>query len=121
MAVVTKVKSRVVLPAQTKVESRPQERSGSSYSSSSHRDRTDNEAPGDLKAIVAKKKKYCAFCQSKGEPHYWDSMALRRFVNDRGRIVARARTGTCSKHQRRVSREIKHARHLALLPFIVRV
>lgn len=68
-----------------------------------------------------KQKKYCQFCRFSQEPRYWEANALRRFVSDRGRIIARARTGTCSKHQRRVSREIKRARHLALLPFTVRV
>lgn len=66
-------------------------------------------------------KKVCQFCSNKTEPHYFDMVALRRFINDRGRIVARARSGTCSKHQRRITKEIKRARHLALLPFTVKV
>ncbi len=73
----------------------------------------------DEKNIAAKPKKGCFFCESKSEPHYWDVQTLRRSMNDRGRISARARTGACAKHQRRVAREIKHARHLALLPFVV--
>ena len=66
-------------------------------------------------------KKPCPFCTGKNEPIYYDAAALRRFMNDRGRIVGRARSSVCAKHQRRISREIKRARHLALLPFTVQL
>lgn len=66
-------------------------------------------------------KKACQFCSNRTEPHYFDMVALRRFLNDRGRIITRTRSGSCSKHQRRISKEIKRARHLALLPFTVKV
>ena len=65
-------------------------------------------------------KKVCVFCTNKIEPRYTDSASLRRFVNDMGRIVPRARSGACSKHQRKVTMQIKYARHLALIPFIAR-
>jgi len=42
---------------------------------------------------------------------------LMRFVSDRGKIRARRKTGANGKQQRRLSREIKRARHLALLPY----
>jgi small subunit ribosomal protein S18 len=42
---------------------------------------------------------------------------LRRFLTDRGKIKSRRKTGTCSKHQRRLAIAVKRARHLALLPF----
>lgn len=70
---------------------------------------------------VRRQKKVCSFCKSKAEPAHWDIVALRRFVNDRGRISSRLRSGACAKHQRRVSREIKRARLLALLPFSSRI
>jgi len=38
-------------------------------------------------------------------------------VNERGRILPRRRTGSCAKHQRRLSVAIKRARHLALIPY----
>lgn len=63
-------------------------------------------------------KKVCYFCESGREPSYTDSVTLRKFMNDRIRIVSHLRSGVCSKHQRRLTKEIKHARHLALLPFI---
>lgn len=81
---------------------------------------------GEIQQEVAAKsavraKKVCHFCTGKVNPAYWDVAGLRRFLNDRGRIVPRARSGACAKHQRRISQEIKRARHLALLPFTSRV
>lgn len=71
------------------------------------------------KENVAPTKKKCAGC--KNEPRYWDASSLRRYLSDRGRIYPRGRTGFCAKHQRMLSQEIKRARHLALLPFTVKV
>jgi small subunit ribosomal protein S18 len=42
---------------------------------------------------------------------------LRSFLTDRGKIKPRHKTGTCGKHQRRLTVAIKRARHLALLPY----
>ncbi len=64
--------------------------------------------------------KNCGFCATKTLPDYKDVAILNKFVTDRGKILSRARTGICSKHQRVVTRAIKHARHVALLPFVVR-
>jgi len=60
----------------------------------------------------------CFFCQNKKEPDYREADVLRKFLNDRGKITGRDKTGICSRHQRRLAREIKRARHLALLPFV---
>lgn len=66
-------------------------------------------------------KKVCFFDQSKTEPTYTNTAVLRRFVTDRAKIVARAKSNLCSKHQRELTRQIKYARHLALLPFVPKV
>ena len=66
-------------------------------------------------------KKVCFFCDQQKSPDYTDAVTLRRFMNDRARIVPKMRTGVCAKHQRRLTKEIKYARHLALLPFTVKV
>lgn len=42
---------------------------------------------------------------------------LRNFLTNRGKIKPRHKTGTCGKHQRRLTVAIKRARHLALLPY----
>jgi len=60
----------------------------------------------------------CFFCKEKKAPSYADVSVLQRFVSDRGRILARSRSGTCAKHQRRLTSAIKYARHLALLAFV---
>ena len=48
---------------------------------------------------------------------YKDPNVLGRFVSEQGYIIGRDRTGLSQKQQRRLAREIKRARHLALLPF----
>lgn len=66
-------------------------------------------------------RKGCSFCKSNSNPTYTDLVALRRFLTDRAKILPRARSGACSKHQRAVAKNIKYARHLALLPFVPKV
>lgn len=70
---------------------------------------------------LVRPKKVCAFCENKTEPTFTDSAMLKKFLNDRSKIVARNRSGLCSKHQRGVSLEIKHSRHLSLLPFTAQI
>lgn len=63
----------------------------------------------------------CFFCQEGILPDYKDPEGLRRFISERGKIMARSRTGVCSKHQRKLKRAVKRARHLSLLPFVARI
>ena len=44
---------------------------------------------------------------------------LKRFLNDRGKILPRRQSGNTAKQQRMITRAIKRARELALLPFVV--
>lgn len=69
-----------------------------------------------IKKIQAPKK--CYFCSEKKEPWFNDAEVLRRFVTERGKIIGKIRSGICSRHQRSLTLSIKHARHLALLPFV---
>lgn len=62
----------------------------------------------------------CFFCKEKKEPSFLEQEMLSRFVSERGKIMARTRTGLCSKHQRKLTSEVKRARYLAFLPFVVR-
>ncbi|MFN3813204.1 MAG: 30S ribosomal protein S18 [Aquificaceae bacterium] len=64
-------------------------------------------------------KKACLFCEEKKDPSYKNYAELGRFISERGKMVSRRQTGVCSKHQRILSREIKRARQLALLPYLV--
>ncbi|MDK2956728.1 MAG: small subunit ribosomal protein [Desulfovibrionales bacterium] len=62
------------------------------------------------------RKKFCRFCANKELPlDYKRPDILRDFVTERGKIIARRITGTCAKHQRRLTTEIKRARQMALL------
>lgn len=65
------------------------------------------------------RKKVCFICSKKLEDQidYKNVDLLRRFTTDRGKILPRRITGTCAKHQRSISREIRRARIIALLPF----
>ena len=49
---------------------------------------------------------------------YKDVDTLRRYVSETGKIKPRRQTGNCARCQRELAREIKRARHLALLPFV---
>lgn len=49
---------------------------------------------------------------------YKDIDTLSRYINESGKIKPRRQTGNCSRCQRELAREIKRARHLALLPFV---
>lgn len=65
-----------------------------------------------------RRRKVCQFCADKAETvDYKDVRMLQQFVSRSGSISARRRTGTCAKHQRMLSRSVKRARHLAMLPF----
>ncbi|MFC1625509.1 30S ribosomal protein S18 [Patescibacteria group bacterium] len=59
----------------------------------------------------------CPFCTNRIQPDYKDTETIARFINDRARILGKARTGVCAKHQRRLTKAIERARYLALLPF----
>ena len=50
---------------------------------------------------------------------YKDIDTLRRYIGETGKIKPRRQTGNCARCQRELAREIKRARHLALLPFVV--
>lgn len=63
------------------------------------------------------KKKICKFCAQKIEPDYKNPDMLRRCTTERGKILPARITGTCAKHQRALTQEIKRARVLAYLPF----
>ena len=63
-----------------------------------------------------KKKKVCMLCTGK-TVDYKDPESLRKYVNEKGKIVSRRITGTCARHQRVIAREIKRARAIALLPY----
>ena len=64
------------------------------------------------------RKKVCVFCGDKnGEIDYKDVALLRKFISDRGKIRSRRITGVTVQEQREISKAIKNAREMALLPY----
>ena len=67
-----------------------------------------------------RRKKVCMFCaENNGVIDYKDTNKLRRYISERGKILPRRITGTCAKHQRKLTVAIKRARHISLMPYIV--
>ena len=72
--------------------------------------------PGGRKFF--RRKKVCKFTVEKIDSiSYRDVRLLQQFVSDRGKIIPRRLTGTSAPFQRKLTRAIKQARAIALLPF----
>lgn len=66
-----------------------------------------------------KRAKGCKFCEEKiYEIDYKDVGRIRRYLSGRGKILSSKLTGVCAKHQRALTRAIKRARYMALLPYV---
>ena len=71
------------------------------------------------------RRKVCHFCahhqgaQNAGEIDYKDVELLKKYVSERGKILPRRLSGTCARHQRKVTIAVKRARYLALLAYVV--
>ena len=60
----------------------------------------------------------CKFCVDKVDlVDYKDVRRLRGFVSERGKIVPRRISGSCARHQRQLTRAIRRARSMALVPY----
>ena len=64
-----------------------------------------------------RRKKVCQMCAGK-TVDYKDVETLKKYINERGKILPRRVTGACAKHQRHIAAEIKKARVIGLLPFV---
>ena len=67
-----------------------------------------------------KRRKVCRFCADKIEAadiSYKDVQKLKHYTTDRGQIIPRRISGNCARHQRALSRAVKRARIVALMPF----
>jgi small subunit ribosomal protein S18 len=80
-------------------------------------ERSERRGPGGPRGRF-QRRRFCAFCVEKIEKiDYKDVSMLRRFISDQGQIDSRRRSGTCARHQRRLTLAVKRARILALLPY----
>ena len=79
-----------------------------------------NRRPGRRQYF--RRRKVCKFCVEKIDfIDYKDLRLIGPFVAERGKILPRRLTGTCAPHQRALTRAIKQARNIALLPFAAEV
>ena len=60
-------------------------------------------------------KKFAHYVQTRILYKYADQ--LRKFINDKGKILPRRATGACAKHQRDITLTVKRARQIAILPY----
>lgn len=82
------------------------------------RDNNDSQDRSSYRRRFTPKPRFCQFCAEKTLGiDYKDINLIRRFTTEEGKIRPRRHTGACAKHQRALAREIKRARHIALLPF----
>jgi len=73
--------------------------------------------PGGRKQYF-RRRKVCKFCEERIDViDYKDVKLVGQFVSERGKILPRRLTGTCSQHQRVLTVAIRRARNIALLPF----
>ncbi len=65
-----------------------------------------------------RRRKFCRFtAEGVKEIDYKDLTTLKEYITETGKIVPSRITGTKAKYQRQLSRAIKRARYLALLPY----
>ena len=64
------------------------------------------------------RKKVCPLCADKNLVlDYKNADQLRKFINEKGKILPRRATGACAKHQREITATVKRARHIAIIPY----
>lgn len=82
--------------------------------------REDGPGGGRPRRWGPPRRKVCRFCVDRVlDVDFKNTTLLRNFVTERGKIISARSTGNCSKHHRMLTRAIKRARTLALLPFAV--
>ena len=74
---------------------------------------------GGRRRRIYHRRKICRFCaDSSIVINYKEIRTLRYFITERGKIIPKRISGTCSKHQRKLSHAIKRARTIAMLPYV---
>lgn len=66
----------------------------------------------------AKRCRFCGNAEYLSHMDYKNSLFLRNFLTERGKILPSRISGNCARHQRALSVMIKRARTMALLPYI---
>ncbi|HEY7838364.1 MAG TPA: 30S ribosomal protein S18 [Terriglobales bacterium] len=74
------------------------------------------------KRQFVRRRKVCKFCVERIDKiDYKDYHLLQQFVAERGKIIPRRISGACTQHQRKLTRAIKQARQIAMLPFAAEI
>lgn len=79
-------------------------------------DSPDRERRNDFRG--QKRRRSAEYCPEGKCFDYKDFETLKRYITESGKIRPRRQTGNCARCQRNLAREIKRARHLALLPYV---
>ena len=67
-----------------------------------------------------KKRKSCPFSGSKSKIDYKDIKTLSKYVSERGKIIPSRISAVSAKKQRELSKAIKRARYIGLMPYVVK-
>ena len=67
-----------------------------------------------------KKRKSCPFSGTKTKIDYKDIKTLSKFVSERGKIMPSRISAVSAKKQRELSKAIKRARYIGLMPYVVK-
>lgn len=74
---------------------------------------------GAGRKVFFRRKKTCPFSGPNAPKiDYKDTRLLSRFISERGKIIPSRITAVSMKKQRQLSRAIKRARNIALLPYV---
>ena len=77
----------------------------------------NNDYDDDYKAKRIRKKA-CPLCSDSNLVlDYKNPEQLRKFINEKGKILPRRATGACAKHQKDITTAIKRCRHIAMLAY----
>jgi len=84
--------------------------------------RADKDAPEGGGRLRGKRRRKVSYLTTNKIDYvdYKEVNILRRFLNDRGKILPSRQSGNTAKQQRMISEAIRRAREMALLPFVVR-
>lgn len=79
----------------------------------------DRAPAGAGRKVFFRRRKSCPFSGQNAQViDYKDVKLLSRFVSERGKIMPSRITAVSTKKQRQLSKAIKRARNLALLPYV---
>lgn len=72
-----------------------------------------------MRGVRRRRRQVCELCKHDITISYKRPEELRRYMNRLGKVLPRRVTRLCARHQRMLSREVKRARKMALLPYEV--